>query len=160
MASGAIFAKNGSGRTRTGAARQTAVQNNAAEPATRTTSDLTIKTRDDPTYPIYYTLIVARHLRLFWVLLTLLIASLQAAELRLIDAVKNTEAKTVRLLLQQHADVNTTEADGFTALHWAAQRDNLEIADFSSWPQVPMSKPPRATTSLPFRWPAPMAMRR
>ena len=62
-------------------------------------------------------------------LVALSIASLHAADLRLIDAVKNSDAKAVRSLLQQHADVNATEADGFTALHWAAQRDNLEIAD-------------------------------
>src|SRR5579871_116835 len=50
-------------------------------------------------------------------------------EPRLVDAVKNTDANAVRALLAQHADVNATEADGSTALHWAAQRDNLEIAD-------------------------------
>ncbi len=62
-------------------------------------------------------------------LVALSAASLHAADLRLIDAVKNGDAKAVRSLLQHHADVNATEADGFTALHWAAQRDNLEIAD-------------------------------
>jgi ankyrin repeat protein len=51
------------------------------------------------------------------------------ADLRLIDAVKKQDAKTVASLLKQHVDVNATEADGFTALHWAAQRDNLELAD-------------------------------
>ncbi len=54
---------------------------------------------------------------------------MQAAGLHLIDAVKNADTKAVRSLLQQHVDLNATEADGFTALHWAAQRDNLEIAD-------------------------------
>ena len=50
-------------------------------------------------------------------------------EPRLADAVKNTDAKAVRTLLAQHVDVNAAEADGSTALHWAAQRDDLEIAD-------------------------------
>ena len=62
-------------------------------------------------------------------LVTLSMASLHAADLRLIDAVKNGDSKAVRSLLEHHADINATEADGFTALHWAAQRDNLEIAD-------------------------------
>jgi ankyrin repeat protein len=51
------------------------------------------------------------------------------ADLRLIEAVKKSDAKTVRSLIAQHVDVNAAEADGSTALHWAAQRDNLEIAD-------------------------------
>ena len=53
--------------------------------------------------------------------------ALHGADLRLIDAAKDSNAAAVRSLLAQHADVNTTEADGFTALHWAAQHDNLEI---------------------------------
>jgi ankyrin repeat protein len=51
-----------------------------------------------------------------------------ANDLRLIEAVKKSDAKAVRTLLAQHADVNAVEADGSTALHWAAQRDELEIA--------------------------------
>src|SRR5580658_3722306 len=47
----------------------------------------------------------------------------------LIDAVKAQDAAAVRALLAQGADVNAAEADGSTALHWAAQRDNLEIAN-------------------------------
>jgi len=62
------------------------------------------------------------------ILLVVSIVGLHAADLHLIDAVKSGDAKAVRSLLAQHADVNTIEADGFTALHWAAQRDNLEIA--------------------------------
>ena len=61
--------------------------------------------------------------------LLLLAASLHAADLRLLEAVKQQDAKAVRTLLAQHADVKAAEPDGFTALHWAAQRDNLEIAD-------------------------------
>jgi ankyrin repeat protein len=51
-----------------------------------------------------------------------------AGDLRLIDAVKNNDATAVRSLLAQRVDVNATEIDGSTALHWAAQRDNPEIA--------------------------------
>ncbi len=48
--------------------------------------------------------------------------------LRLIQAAKNGDAKAVRALIDQKADVTVTEADGSTALHWAAQRDSVEIA--------------------------------
>jgi ankyrin repeat protein len=50
-----------------------------------------------------------------------------APDLRLIEAVKKSDVKTVRTLLAAHVDVNSTETDGSTALHWAAQRDNAEI---------------------------------
>jgi uncharacterized protein len=52
-----------------------------------------------------------------------------ATDLRLIQAVKDRRIDTVRALLTQHADVNATEGDGATALHWAAHRDDLAIAD-------------------------------
>jgi ankyrin repeat protein len=50
-------------------------------------------------------------------------------DLRLIDAVKKSDAKSVRSLLVEHADVNATDVDGSTALLWAAQRNNTEIVD-------------------------------
>ncbi|MGA2713311.1 MAG: ankyrin repeat domain-containing protein [Bryobacteraceae bacterium] len=69
-----------------------------------------------------------------WFRIVLAIAGVSSAfgataDLRLIEAVKQADAKTVRSLLAQHVDVNATEADGSTALHWAAQRDNLELVD-------------------------------
>src|SRR5215475_10181013 len=51
------------------------------------------------------------------------------SDLRLVQAVKNNDLKTVRALVAQHADVNAAESDGSTALHWAAQRNNVEAAD-------------------------------
>jgi uncharacterized protein len=58
------------------------------------------------------------------------VACLGAGDSRLIDAVKGGDAAAVRSLLARHTlDVNAAEADGSTALHWAAQRDNLEMAD-------------------------------
>jgi ankyrin len=54
------------------------------------------------------------------------------AEPRLIQAVKNRDAESVRALLKQRPpaiDVNATQGDGATALHWAAHRDDLAIAD-------------------------------
>jgi len=51
-----------------------------------------------------------------------------AAEIPLIEAVKKTDKTAVRAQLQRRADVNATEADGSTALHWAARRNDLETA--------------------------------
>lgn len=50
-------------------------------------------------------------------------------DLRLIDAVKQTDVKAARSLLAEHVDVNAKEPDGSTALHWAAQRDSPELVD-------------------------------
>jgi uncharacterized protein len=55
-----------------------------------------------------------------------------AGDLRLIEAVKNRDVESVRALLAQRPaglDVNATQGDGATALHWAAHRDDLAIAD-------------------------------
>ena len=52
-----------------------------------------------------------------------------AADLRLIDAVKRQDAATARLLISQHVDVRAAEADGSTALHWAAQRNDRALVD-------------------------------
>jgi ankyrin repeat protein len=51
-----------------------------------------------------------------------------AAESRLADAVENQDRATIRTLLKQHADLDVPQADGMTALHWAAYLDNLETA--------------------------------
>src|ERR1700722_19418817 len=49
-------------------------------------------------------------------------------DLRLVEAVKNKDARTARVLLQQHVDANAHEADGATALMWAAHWDDLDTA--------------------------------
>ena len=54
---------------------------------------------------------------------------LVAGPLPLVDAAKNVDREAVRSLLKQGANVNATEADGTTALHWASYRDDLESAD-------------------------------
>ena len=51
------------------------------------------------------------------------------SDFRLIQAVKNRDTESVRGLLKQHVDVNASQGDGTTALHWAADFDNLTIAD-------------------------------
>ena len=55
-----------------------------------------------------------------------------ATDLRLIEAVKNRDVESVRELLKPRPariDVNAAQGDGATALHWAAHRDDLAIAD-------------------------------
>ena len=47
---------------------------------------------------------------------------------QLAEAAKEGDRGALRSLLAQHADVNATQADGATALHWAAHRDDLEMA--------------------------------
>ncbi len=54
---------------------------------------------------------------------------LNAAGPTLIDAVKQGDIAAVRARIATHADVKAQEADGFTALHWAAQRNNAELVD-------------------------------
>src|SRR5512139_1330013 len=52
-----------------------------------------------------------------------------APDTRLIDAVRRVDPTAVRQLLEQNVDVNATQPDGATALHWAAHRNDVAIAD-------------------------------
>jgi ankyrin repeat protein len=56
-------------------------------------------------------------------------ASLGAAGSDVADAVMRGDAAAVRALLAQKADVNGRQADGATALHWAAYRADLAMTD-------------------------------
>src|SRR5919204_332675 len=51
------------------------------------------------------------------------------ADRRLVEAVKAGDRAEALALLRQHAGVNTPEADGTTALHWAVRRDDLDLTD-------------------------------
>lgn len=46
----------------------------------------------------------------------------------IVDAVKNGNTAAVRALLKQKVDVNAPAVDGATALHWAAELDDVETA--------------------------------
>jgi len=59
----------------------------------------------------------------------LFVSALSAADLSLTDAAKQGDREAVRTALSNHADVNASEADGSTALHWAIHRQDLEMAD-------------------------------
>jgi ankyrin repeat protein len=51
-----------------------------------------------------------------------------AADAPLADAAEKADWPRVRILLNEHADVNAAQADGTTALHWAAYHDQREAA--------------------------------
>ena len=59
------------------------------------------------------------------------VAGLTAAssDLGLVDAVKQRDHEAVRSLLREQADVNASQANGATALLWAANRDDLEMVE-------------------------------
>ena len=61
--------------------------------------------------------------------LALTATSLRAAgDLRLLEAVKQRDAAAVETLIRSRVDVDATEGDGTTALHWAVQADDVQIA--------------------------------
>lgn len=62
------------------------------------------------------------------VLLTSAVFAATLADTRLLDAVKSDNLAAVRTALAQGASVRAADPDGATALHWAAIRDNEEIA--------------------------------
>ena len=57
----------------------------------------------------------------------LLLTTVTAAEMRLLDAVQKRDQRTVLALLNSGADVNAARPDGTTPLLWAAGRDDAEI---------------------------------
>jgi ankyrin repeat protein len=61
------------------------------------------------------------------VILILTLASIaHAADNRVVDAVKNHDRDALRVAIREHVDVNAPEADGTSALHWAAHQNDLE----------------------------------
>src|SRR5262245_22918095 len=65
-----------------------------------------------------------------WVVPLLAVATLRAAgpSSAVVEAAKNGDAKAVRVAIAQ-GDVNASEADGTTALHYAVRRGDLESVD-------------------------------
>jgi ankyrin repeat protein len=47
----------------------------------------------------------------------------------LVDAAMNGDQEAVRALIRETVDINATQPDGMTALHWAVHRDDLDTAD-------------------------------
>ncbi|MSO83469.1 MAG: ankyrin repeat domain-containing protein [Acidobacteria bacterium] len=61
-------------------------------------------------------------------LLCIGLATDAAAQSEVADAVMKGDAATLRALLQKKSDVNASQVDGTTALHWAVYRDDLASA--------------------------------
>ena len=65
----------------------------------------------------------------WWMVALVSVAGLGAASSgpALVEAVKNGDKASVQTLLEQQIDVNVSDPDGTTALHWAAHGDDPEI---------------------------------
>jgi ankyrin repeat protein len=66
---------------------------------------------------------------IFTMVLLLTVAARAAGRSDVADAAMRGDKAAVRTLIQQHADVNATQADGATAMHWAAYKGDKELAD-------------------------------
>jgi ankyrin repeat protein len=66
-----------------------------------------------------------------------------AGDTRLADAARTRDAATVRMLLDQHVDVNAPGADGTPALHWLVRVDDFETARRLIRAGADVSKPNR-----------------
>jgi ankyrin repeat protein len=67
-----------------------------------------------------------QNLRLCFLIVMLSAGIAAAGRPPLVEAVKSGDHTALRALLQKKTDVNATEGDGTTALHWASHRDDLE----------------------------------
>ncbi|HIF74972.1 MAG TPA: hypothetical protein EYG31_05830 [Porticoccaceae bacterium] len=65
----------------------------------------------------------------FLFFLTTTIALAQSSPTSLIEAIKSADLNTVRQLLSNGIDIQETQGDGATALHWAAHRKNQDAAN-------------------------------
>ena len=68
-------------------------------------------------------------LRLIALVVTFGVTALAAERPAVIDAARNRDHAALRALIQKKADVNQPEADGATALHWAAYHDDRESVE-------------------------------
>ena len=66
--------------------------------------------------------------RSLFILLCVTQIALGAIPAPLADAAEQGNLALVKTLLQQHANVNAAQADGMTALHWAAMKDDAALA--------------------------------
>ena len=62
-------------------------------------------------------------------MLNIILTMLLAGDLPLVDVVKSGDRAAALAMIEQRVNVNTPEADGTTALHWAIHQTDLELAD-------------------------------
>ncbi len=62
-----------------------------------------------------------------WALTAPALAGAAGADGRLLDAARRADASAVRALLREKVDVNVTEPDGTTPLHWAVRKNDLDV---------------------------------
>jgi ankyrin repeat protein len=60
--------------------------------------------------------------------LGVLVAAISAPDAPIADAAMRGDLEAVRTLLKQGAEVNAAQGDGMTALHWAAEQGNVDMA--------------------------------
>ena len=65
-------------------------------------------------------------------------------DVRLANSAMDGDSEGMRSLLKQHVDVNIAQGDGLTALHWAAYRNDLEMAKML----IAADASPKATTRI------------
>ena len=88
-------------------------------------------------------------------LLTLMLGGVHSAVPPLIDAASRGDTDTVRTLLRQGADVNEAQGDGMTALHWASEIGDAELASGLLYAGINLEAGTRIgnyTPGLPASW--------
>ena len=84
------------------------------------------------------------------------VAADQTVQASIADAAMNGERETVRALLKNGVDVNAAQGDGTTALHWAAMKGDVEIAQMLIYAGANL----RATTRIGAYTPLYLAAKR
>ena len=69
------------------------------------------------------------NIKFFFLLMPLLLTEANALESLVTDAAENGDIALVKQLLKEGVEVNEPQGDGMTALHWAAERGNSELAE-------------------------------
>ena len=69
------------------------------------------------------------NIKVFFLLMPLLLTEANALESLVTDAAENGDIALIKQLLKEGVEVNEPQGDGMTALHWAAERGNSELAE-------------------------------
>ena len=69
------------------------------------------------------------NIKFFFLLMPLLLTEANALESLVTDAAENGDIALIKQLLKEGVEVNEPQGDGMTALHWAAERGNSELAE-------------------------------